>query len=79
MRLTHVNMNRSRHIIQLSVFPRPAGVHSGRLASQGGTGFGHAFVNSQIYLRGKEMGYTNVRNLGGFKGWLDAGGGVEKG
>jgi hypothetical protein len=52
MRLTHVNMNRSRHIIQLSVFPRPAGVHSGRLASQGGTGFGHAFVNSQIYLRG---------------------------
>jgi hypothetical protein len=51
MRLTHVNMKRSRHIIQLSVFPRPAGVHSGRLASQGGTGFGHAFVNSQIYLR----------------------------
>jgi hypothetical protein len=27
----------------------------------------------------KEMGYTNVRNLGGFKGWLDAGGDVEKG
>lgn len=26
----------------------------------------------------KEMGYTNVRNLGGFKGWLDAGGEVEK-
>jgi rhodanese-related sulfurtransferase len=27
----------------------------------------------------KEMGYTNVRNLGGFKGWLDAGGEIEKG
>ena len=27
----------------------------------------------------KEMGYSNVRNLGGFKGWLDAGGKVEKG
>lgn len=26
-----------------------------------------------------EMGYTNVRNLGGFKGWVDAGGDVEKG
>ena len=26
----------------------------------------------------KEMGYSNVRNLGGFKGWLDAGGEVEK-
>jgi rhodanese-related sulfurtransferase len=26
----------------------------------------------------KEMGYTNVQNLGGFKGWLDAGGKVEK-
>ena len=26
----------------------------------------------------KEMGYSNVRNLGGFKGWLDAGGKVEK-
>jgi rhodanese-related sulfurtransferase len=26
----------------------------------------------------KEMGYTNVQNLGGFKGWLDAGGEVEK-
>ena len=26
----------------------------------------------------KEMGYENVRNLGGFKGWLDAGGEVEK-
>ena len=26
----------------------------------------------------KDMGYTNVRNLGGFKGWLDAGGDVEK-
>jgi rhodanese-related sulfurtransferase len=25
-----------------------------------------------------EMGYTNVRNLGGFKGWLDAGGDIEK-
>jgi rhodanese-related sulfurtransferase len=25
------------------------------------------------------MGYSNVRNLGGFKGWLDAGGEVEKG
>jgi len=35
MRLTHVATNRSRHIIELSVFPRPAGVHSGRLASQG--------------------------------------------
>jgi rhodanese-related sulfurtransferase len=27
----------------------------------------------------KEMGYSNVRNLGGFKGWLDAGGEAEKG
>jgi rhodanese-related sulfurtransferase len=27
----------------------------------------------------KEMGYANVRNLGGFKGWVDAGGEVEKG
>ena len=26
----------------------------------------------------KEMGYAKVRNLGGFKGWLDAGGEVEK-
>jgi rhodanese-related sulfurtransferase len=26
----------------------------------------------------KEMGYANVRNLGGFKGWVDAGGEVEK-
>lgn len=26
----------------------------------------------------KEMGYSNVRNLGGFKGWVDAGGQVEK-
>jgi len=25
----------------------------------------------------KDMGYENVRNLGGFKGWLDAGGPVE--
>ena len=25
-----------------------------------------------------DMGYANVRNLGGFKGWLDAGGPVEK-
>ena len=26
----------------------------------------------------KEMGYSNVRNLGGFKGWLEAAGEVEK-
>jgi rhodanese-related sulfurtransferase len=26
----------------------------------------------------KDMGYANVRNLGGFKGWIDAGGPVEK-
>ncbi len=26
----------------------------------------------------KDMGYTNVQNLGGFKGWVDAGGAVEK-
>jgi len=26
----------------------------------------------------KDMGYGDVRNLGGFKGWLDAGGEVEK-
>jgi rhodanese-related sulfurtransferase len=26
----------------------------------------------------KDMGYTNVRNLGGFKGWVDSGGAVEK-
>ena len=25
-----------------------------------------------------DMGYPNVRNLGGFKNWLDAGGEVEK-
>ena len=27
----------------------------------------------------KEMGYSSVRNLGGFKGWVDAGGEVEQG
>jgi rhodanese-related sulfurtransferase len=27
----------------------------------------------------KDMGYTKVMNLGGFKGWVDAGGEVEKG
>jgi rhodanese-related sulfurtransferase len=27
----------------------------------------------------KDMGYANVHNLGGFKGWLDSGGDVEKG
>lgn len=27
----------------------------------------------------KEMGYTDVRNLGGFKDWVDAGGEVERG
>jgi len=26
----------------------------------------------------KEMGYADVRNLGGFKAWLEAGGPVEK-
>lgn len=26
----------------------------------------------------KDMGYGNVYNLGGFKGWLDAGGDAEK-
>ena len=26
----------------------------------------------------KDMGYANVRNLGAFKGWLDAGGEIEK-
>ncbi len=26
----------------------------------------------------KDMGYADVRNLGGFKGWVDAGGPVEK-
>ena len=26
----------------------------------------------------KDMGYANVRNLGGFKGWLDAGGEIDK-
>lgn len=26
----------------------------------------------------KDMGYANVRNLGGFKGWIDAGGEIEK-
>jgi len=26
----------------------------------------------------KDMGYADVRNLGGFKDWLDAGGPVEK-
>jgi rhodanese-related sulfurtransferase len=27
----------------------------------------------------KDMGYPNVRNLGGFKGWVDAGGKIEEG
>lgn len=27
----------------------------------------------------KDMGYTDVRNLGGFKDWVEAGGAVEKG
>ena len=26
----------------------------------------------------KDMGYANVRNLGGFKDWLDAGGEIDK-
>jgi rhodanese-related sulfurtransferase len=26
----------------------------------------------------KDMGYVTVRNLGGFKGWLDSGGEIEK-
>jgi rhodanese-related sulfurtransferase len=26
----------------------------------------------------KDMGYADVRNLGGLKGWLDAGGEIEK-
>jgi rhodanese-related sulfurtransferase len=26
----------------------------------------------------KDMGYDNVRNLGGFQGWVQAGGSVEK-
>jgi rhodanese-related sulfurtransferase len=26
----------------------------------------------------QELGYTDVRNLGGFQGWVDAGGAVEK-
>jgi rhodanese-related sulfurtransferase len=26
----------------------------------------------------KDMGYKDVRNLGGFKGWADSGGAVEK-
>ena len=26
----------------------------------------------------QDMGFTDVRNLGGFKGWVDAGGEVEK-
>jgi rhodanese-related sulfurtransferase len=26
-----------------------------------------------------DMGYTNVRNLGGFKTWADAGGAIDKG
>lgn len=26
----------------------------------------------------KDMGYANVRNLGGFKGWVDSGGEIEK-
>ena len=26
----------------------------------------------------KDMGYTNVLNLGGFKGWVDAGGETER-
>ena len=26
----------------------------------------------------KDMGYTDVRNLGGFKAWVDAGGEIEK-
>ncbi|MDI3309470.1 MAG: rhodanese-like domain-containing protein [Acetobacteraceae bacterium] len=27
----------------------------------------------------KDLGYTKVRNLGGFKDWVEAGGAVEKG
>jgi rhodanese-related sulfurtransferase len=26
----------------------------------------------------KDMGYRNIKNLGGFKGWLDSGGDIEK-
>ena len=27
----------------------------------------------------RDMGFTDVRNLGGFKGWVDSGGEVERG
>ena len=27
----------------------------------------------------KEMDFSDVRNMGGFKGWVDAGGATEKG
>ncbi len=27
----------------------------------------------------KEMGFSDVRNMGGFKGWVDEGGATEKG
>ena len=27
----------------------------------------------------RDMGFTDVRNLGGFKGWVDSGGDVERG
>ncbi len=41
----------------------------------------HCAGGGRAALAGKtlvEMGYTNVRNLGGFKDWVAAGGEVEK-
>ena len=36
---------------------------------------GRAFLAGKTL---KDMGYSDVRNLGGFKSWADAGGAVEK-
>jgi rhodanese-related sulfurtransferase len=36
---------------------------------------GRAFLAGKTL---KDMGFADVRNLGGFKGWADAGGAVEK-
>ena len=41
----------------------------------------HCAAGSRAAMAGKllrDMGYTDVRNLGGFKEWVEAGGAVEK-
>ena len=45
------------------------------VARAAGQGF---LTRHDIALMMKEMGYADVRNLGGFKDWVAAGGAVEQ-